>query len=296
MQNKKADYISLDDSQEKAVICRDHFKAFLRQEKFSENAAERIIAALSFVDFYISMIVTPKHRTVFEVSDVKDLISFQTSLMNDFSFMRKDREKGNQLGYALLEYIEFAKTLDPEHQVDAEVGITNDASSPKVHSHLTPDSTEKLKQKKLDKRQILLRKATEILQPIEDYLIEYKLYSIISFEYKGLFQDVDILKPVFERDLLTEEREIAQLISLMMKFNVPIPNRITSLRASLQRKKQLRDTIRDFENWLVGYVAYLRVDPLAIDSIYFSPGTGFNISFAAEDSSIITIVEKAAKK
>ena len=175
-------------------------------------------------------------------------------------------------------------------------GVKNCASSTKMHPLLTADSEEKLKYKKVDKRQVILRKAAEILQPIEDYLIEYKLYGIISFEYKGLFHDVDVLKPVFERDLLTEEREITQLISLMMKFNVPIPNRITSLRASLQVKKQLRDTIRDFENWLVGYVAYLRVDHLAIDSIYFSPGTGFKIIFAAEDSSIITVVEKAAKE
>lgn len=276
-----------DRDQGKVMNYRDPFKVFLLNDRFSENGAEKYINHLtSFVDYYISVIANPAHRTVFEVRDADILTKYYTALMGDFAFVTKDRSKGKQLGRALLEYIEFVKILPPVSQaVLSEEQKTN-------KENIAPDDIlVKATVENQNKRQELICNAKAILKPILEYLVEYQISSVITFEYHGAFQDVDVLSPRFHKDLNTEAEELCVLVSLMKKYRVMIPAILRERQENAKELKELKDTIRSFENWLVGYMAYLPLKRLEVDSIHYSPQEGFKIVLSGDDfkSSVIKI-------
>lgn len=271
------------DGKQGYVNYRDQFKVFLRKDRFSEYGAERFIDLLtSFVDFYITIIANPAHRTIFEVSDVDVLTNYHTALMGDFAFVTKDRSKGRQLGRALLEYIEFAKMLPSIEQPTPLEQSKEEIPAERPEASTPDDTLVKATVEMQNKRQELIRQAQAILQPIEEYLNEYQIGSIVKFEYHGSFQDVDVLFPKFKKNLNTEDEELCMLVSLMKKYEVSIPAELRKRQEDTRELKELKDTIRSFENWIVGYMAYLPLKKLEVDSISYAPDTGFKIALSGK--------------
>lgn len=286
--------VSSGGNQTETINYRDQFKTFLRKERFSEYGAERFLEALSFVDFYISMIITPNHRTVFEISDADILTKYHSALMEDFSFVTKDRSKGRQLGRALLEYIEFAKILPSVEQPAPQEQSKEEASAERLAMTTPDDTLVKATVAMQNKRQELIRQAQAILQPIEEYLNEYQIDSIVKFEYHGAFQDVDVFSPRFKKDLNTEAEELCELVSLMKKYGVFIPASLRERQGNAKELKELKDTIRSFENWVVGYMAYLPLNKLEVDSISYAPDEGFKIALSGKGIESIVVKMKTS--
>lgn len=263
---------------------RQQFKSFLLKDGFSEYGADIFIGLLSStVDFYIQLLANPNHKTVFEISDEELLAEYYSVLMQDFVFVSKNRSKEKRPGSALLKYIEFAKSLNTIQQNNiTKVSITENLKT-EENIVFFPDSTNKAKQTKTNLQQAYTRNILFILQPIDEYLIEYQLSTLVSFEYLSAFRDVNITQPCFKVDFDTEARELEELVSLMTKYDLPIPTSISRRLAQAKEQKELRDAVRSFENWIVGYIAYLNSETLEVESIIYSPHTGYTINLTGKD-------------
>ena len=203
--------------------------------------------------------------------------------MEDCAFITVDRSKGRKLGRALLEYIEFAKLLPSiEKPVPLEQS-TEEPTAERPETTTPDDLMAKATVAKRNNKQELIHQAQRILQPIEEYLNEYQIDSIINFEYRGAFLDVDILSPRFNKNLNKEAKELCELVSLMKKYRVTIPANLQKRQENAKELKMLKDTIYYFENWLVGYMAYLPLKKLEVDSINYSPEAGFKISLSGQE-------------
>lgn len=263
---------------------RQQFRTFLLKEGFSEYGSDIFLGHLSsIVDFFIKSLSNQNHRTVFEISNVELLTEYYSILMEDPVFVKINRSKEKRPGSALLKYIEFAKSLNTiQQQSITKVSITESLKTEK-NILFSPDSTNKAKLTKTSLQQTYTRNILFILQPIDEYLIEYQLSTLVSFEYLSAFRDVTITQPCFKVDLDAEARELEELVSLMTKYDLSIPTSIHKRLEQTKEQKELRDAIRSFENWLVSYIVYLKSETLEVESIIYSPHTGYTINLTGKD-------------
>ena len=132
--------------------------------------------------------------------------------------------------------------------------------------------------------QELIRKAAEmqsakIVQPIFEYMKSYGLDRELSFLYKGTIRDVDIYSPYFERGLHEKSDDFEKIVFLLEKHGMTVPEYIRSMQTALKKQNDLRKVVSQFENWLVGHMAYLDLEGLAIETIFYAPHSGFLIKF-----------------
>ena len=78
-------------------------------------------------------------------------------------------------------------------------------------------------------------------------------------------------------------------MSIRPKYGVTIPESIRERLALAKEMKEFKDTIRSFENWLVGYMVYLPLYGLDVDCINYSPKVGFKIALSGKgiDPSVV---------
>lgn len=134
----------------------------------------------------------------------------------------------------------------------------------------------------------LVRKASfvqssKIVKPIFENLCMYGLEKEIAFIYKGRNMDVDVLAPIFEVGMKSKQEDIDSIIFLLKKQGIPIPQDVRTHQLDLQKRIELKQSICYFENWLLGYMVYLDLDGLTIDSVYYSHRTGFLVKFEGLD-------------
>lgn len=277
------------------VNYRNQFKVYLRKDNVSDRVAEKFISLLTtIVDFYIQLLADSHHKTVFEIADVDLLIKYRSILMNDPVFTTQNSANARLPEVALVDYIEFVKSLPEIKQSDMEVASKSKNSTSDIATPKPDDILVKAQLIQQNQRHELIRQAQIILQPIEEYLIEYQLTSIITFEYHSAFQDVDVIAPRFNKDVNTEAEELEQLVTLMRKYKVAVPTTILRRHVFAKEMKELRNNVRSFENWVVGYVAYLPLKYLEVHSIYYSPDVGFRISLSGNNIDPTTIKIKTS--
>lgn len=291
MEGNRSEAASHDNNRNEVINYREQFRDFLHKDRFSDYGAERYIDSLvSVVDFYIQILADPNHRTVLEITDVDLLTQYYSILMNDFTFVNQNRSKQKRPTAALLEYIEFARSLPSLQQqlaTSEESPSLTKGSKPEIVKICNRTTTAQLL--KQSQKQQIINQARVIIRPIEDYLQEYKLSSLIVFEYHGVIRDVDVKAPRFKRDITTEAQELTELVSLMKKYEVAIPLSIRQRHDIALEQKAMRDNIRAFENWIVGYMAYLPKTQLEVNSIYFSPDSGFRVCLSGTNVAPVVV-------
>lgn len=279
----------------KATDYRNQFRTYLLQDKFSSHGCDVYINLLSsVVDFYIQVLADLSHKTVFEVTDVNLLTKYHSILMQDRVFVSLNRSKGKRPESAFLKYIGFIKKLDlaNTHKTLGTslegISANNEIKPQEDHSAIRARQTDN------NQRQRYIKKAQFIIRPIEEYLNEYQLASIIAFEYINAFRDVDVIRPRFNNDLETVTRELGELVSLMTKYNLQIPLSIRRRQEIASEQKELRDTVRAFENWIVGYMTYLSSGEIEVESVSYFPDSGFRIDLTGKGITPISISMKTS--
>lgn len=121
--------------------------------------------------------------------------------------------------------------------------------------------------------------SSKIIIPIYEYLRTCDLDSEIAFVYRGRISDVDILAPKFDFGVEERAADINTIIDLLIKNGMSVPEEILLHRRNLQRIIVLKKSIRDFENWLVGHIMYLDFGSLILESVYYTPQSGFLVKF-----------------
>lgn len=266
------------------------FRTYLLNDGFSEYGADKYIDSITtLVDFYIQLLINPHHTSVFDVADAELLYKYYHVLMQDFVFVNTNRSKGKRPGVELIKYIEFIKSLDSAKKVERLQKPAVNTSTSNLTSKKSDNRSIKAKATLQNKKQTIIQQARIVLRPIEEYINEYGLPSVLSFEYNSTFKDVDVFEPQFKTDLNNEAKELEDLICLMKKYNLATPQSIIHQCETAQKQKALRDTVRAFENWIVGYMAYLNSGSLDVDYINYSPDDGFKICLSGQNQSPILV-------
>lgn len=278
----------MDDSRNEAIDYREEFKEFLHKDRFSEYGIERYIDSLdTVVDFYIQVLANPKHKTVFEIADADLLTRYYTILMNDFTFVNQNRAKQKRPTAALLEYIEFVRTRPSPRRPEQKTQPK--AAHPESRYASVNTRATRAQLFLQSQRQAIIHQAQAIIRPIEAYLTECRLSSLITFEYHGAIQDVDVLSPRFKNDISTEARELGEMVSLMEKYEVAVPPGVRRRYELAREQKELRDNIRAFENWLVAYMTYLPTTGMEVHSIQYTPDAGFKVSLSDRNRTSVVV-------
>ena len=142
------------------------------------------------------------------------------------------------------------------------------------------------RQKRLRAKKAALLQKDLLLHPIEKNMKEYGLDRILTFKYSSDIRDVDVLDPIFGPEVQQNIEEIEQIVSLMTKNNLSVPQDVHNRKLALTKQLELKDSIRKFENWLLSHMTYTKIGDLKVESIYYSPRTGFMVKF--KDSEVQT--------
>lgn len=151
-------------------------------------------------------------------------------------------------------------------------------------NNLPVDPEVLARQRRLKAQKASILQTEQISKPIEESLKEFGLEQIISFKYTSSIRDVDVLEPVFTQEMKAEAEDLEKIVSLMKKNSISVPQDVLNRQLALFRQQKVHDTVRSFENWLVGYMTYLKLDDVEVESIYYSPRTGFLVKFVGLDS------------
>lgn len=146
---------------------------------------------------------------------------------------------------------------------------------------VNPEVAER--QRRLRAKKASMLKTELITGPILENLKESNLDKIVTFKYTGAIRDVDILSPSFSQDMVGEAEDLEKIITLMKKNKIAVPQDVLNRQQVLAKQSELRVSVRQFENWLVGYMSYLKLDDVEIESVYYSPRTGFLVKYVGLD-------------
>ena len=120
---------------------------------------------------------------------------------------------------------------------------------------------------------------SKIIDSLSEYLMVYGLYEEVAFIYNGDIRDVDILQPLFDRKIYQDIEDVETVIRLLDKQSIEIPQTVIRRKHALQKLIEQRTSIRQFENWLIGFITYLDIGELEVEVIYYSPIKGFIVKF-----------------
>ena len=136
----------------------------------------------------------------------------------------------------------------------------------------------------------------QIVDSISYYLRLYGLWRRIKFIYKGDIQDIDILSPEYSYDLIDNESDIETVIKLLERLEIAIPKDVLTKKMDIQKKKEERQAIKHFEEWLVGYFAYLDIEPYTVEALLYSDQQGVMVKFYELDQLFGKPIIPAKKK
>lgn len=123
----------------------------------------------------------------------------------------------------------------------------------------------------------------KIVKPIFENLEECGLDKLVSFVYRGDVRDVDILYPKFNAGMQEKQEDIEKIVFLMQKHGLNVTQSLQDDLVFLKKQIKLKATINNFENWLLSHLAYLDIDDLEVETIVYSPKSGFLLKFVGVD-------------
>lgn len=123
----------------------------------------------------------------------------------------------------------------------------------------------------------------KIVKPIFENLEECGLDKLVSFVYRGDVRDVDILYPKFNAGMQEKQEDLEKIIFLMQKHGMHITQSLQDDLDFIKKQIRLRTSIANFENWLLAHLAYLNLDGLEVETIVYSPKSGFLLKFVGLD-------------
>lgn len=301
---------------------KEEFEQYLASKGINRPSIRRYATTLKDdVDPLAIKLIGNEFKTVYFYDDLDIIKTLYELLVDEDSFKEMNRAKYNAPDVALRKYIEFLQechpektktsTPEPEPQVENKAETAETVQEQPETSMTTAggmtvaeiDATlkeldnlvELLKRNKLpvnpeveQKQQRLRIQRASILQTdtikkaINDNLREYDLDKIITFKYTGEIRDVEVFEPVFGPELQREAEEIEQIVNLMTKNNLSVPQDVKNRKLALSKQAELRGRVRNFENWLVGYLTYLKLGDIELEYVYYSPRTGVMITFKNE--------------
>lgn len=292
---------------------KERFEDYLLSIGLAQRSVKQYVSSIeNDVDPLIRDHFEHKYTSLYSIIDLSEVRRLSDLLDKDESFITLNRVRNKIPGMALRKYVAFVKDYDTEkteskvHEPDSGA-ITIEEIDSKLEE--LNNLSDLLKKNGLPEMPELFNKIEEynklkasfhlvpgILLPIENYLEEYKLSAVVTFKYRGAIRDVDILEPTFGPNINNEDGDIDEILSLIKKNQLPIPQDILDRSKTVSESKELRKTIRSFENWLVGYISYLKPGTPEIDTIYYSPQNDFVITFVGFESTPLSYSSKHVSK
>lgn len=123
----------------------------------------------------------------------------------------------------------------------------------------------------------------KIVKPIFENLKDCGLDNLVSFIYRGDVRDVEIVYPKFNAGMQEKQEDIEKIIFLMQKHGLHVTQSLQDDLVFLKKQIKLRTSINNFENWLLAHLAYLNLDDLEVETIVYSPKSGFLLKFVGLD-------------
>lgn len=123
----------------------------------------------------------------------------------------------------------------------------------------------------------------KIVKPIFENLEECGLDKLVSFVYRGDVRDVDILYPKFNAGMQEKQEDLEKIIFLMQKHGMHITQSLQDDLDFIKKQIRLRTSIASFENWLLAHLAYLNLGDLEVETLVYSPKSGFLLKFVGVD-------------
>ena len=297
------------------------YEDYLASKGINRPSIRKYVSALKDdINSLIRRSIEPSFISIFANNKLDIIQTMYDLLKSEEDYLALNRDKYNAPDVAFRKYIDFLEEMYPadtakqissqsesstkpgkdvsdEHPAPdgreisvSEIDATLDelenlvALLKKNNLPVNPEVEERQRRLRAQKASILQKEL--IIHPIEENMKEYGLDRIITFKYSDDIRDVDILDPIFGPEIGQNIEEIEQIVSLLTKNNLSVPQDVRDRRLALTRQQELKDDIRKFENWLVGHMTYTKMEDLEVESIYYSPRTGFMVKFKDLDVQI----------
>ena len=305
---------------------KEEFEQFLASKGINRPSIRRYATTLKDdVDPLANQLIGDDFKSIYYYEDLDIVKTMYELLVEEGAFKKLNLSKYNAPDVAIRKYIEFLQEWHPEQVAESAPvpepqeekktdtqepvqeqpttstatagGVTIeeiDATLRELDSLVTllkknnlPVNPEvELKQKRLRIQKASIVQTGAISKAINDNLVEYKLDGAITFKYTSAYRDVEVYDPTFGPELQREAEEIEQIVNLMTKNNITVPQDVKNRQLALSRQTELRGRVRNFENWLVGYLTYLKLTDIELEYVYYSPRTGVMITFKNEETQI----------
>ena len=295
-------------------ITQKEYEDYLASKGINRPSIRKYVSALKDdINSLIRRSIEPSFISIFANNKLDIIQTMYDLLKSEEDYLALNRDKYNAPDVAFRKYIDFLEEMypaDTAKQISSQSESSTKPGKDVSDEHPTPDGCEisvseidatlnelenlvallkknnlpvnpevEERQRRLRAQKASILQKELIIHPIEENMKEYGLDRIITFKYSDDIRDVDVLDPTFGPEIGQNIEEIEQIVSLLTKNNLSVPQDVRDRRLALTRQQELKDSIRKFENWLVGHMTYTKMEDLEVESIYYSPRTGFMVKF-----------------
>ena len=290
------------------------FEDYLAAKGINRPSIRKYVSALKDdINPLIRRCIEPSFISIYANNKLEIIQTMYDLLKTEEDYLALNRDKYNAPDVAFRKYIDFLEEMYPSDQAkpistqersssESEKAVPDQSPLPeesaisvaeidatlkelenlvsllkKNNLPVNPEVEERQRRLRAQKASLLQKEL--IIHPIEESMKEYGLDRIITFKYSDAIRDVDVLDPTFGPELNQNIEEIEQIVSLLTKNNLSVPQDVHDRRLALTRQQELKDKIRKFENWLVSHMTYTKAEDIEIESVYYSPRTGFMVQF-----------------
>lgn len=298
------------DSQNETI--KKEFENYLAKKGFRPMIINHYMDIISVdIDGIIRRITNSSFNSLFSTTDMVAVKSIISKIKEENIYKLLNVRKNNALERVLQRYLRFLEEYYPKSYVHPTEFVNSVNTKPSKESSEGSRNREAVSSDEIDKRiedleslkgllkknnipvteeisekqrQLKLQDDLQLLMPIELYLEDNKLKSSIVFKYMESIKDVDVLSPKIIPPSKDEIEDMEKIVSLMTRNGLSIPKDVQDRHRLLNQQKEAYRNIRNFENWLVGYMTYLRLPNLTIESISYSPSSGFIIKYEGRNA------------
>ena len=305
---------------------KEEFEQYLASIGINRPSIRRYATTLKDdVDPLANQLIGDDFKSIYYYEDLDVVKTMYELLVEEVEFKKLNLSKYNAPDVAIRKYIEFLQEWHPEQaaksapvpepqeekktetpepvqeqpttswttaggmtvkEIDATLSELDNLVALLKKNNLPVNPEVELKQQRLRIQKASIVLTDEIKKSITDNLNEYNLDKVITFKYTDEIRDVEVFDPVFGQELQREAEEIEQIVKLMTKNNLTVPEDVKNRKLALSKQAELRGRVRNFENWLVGYMTYLKPVDIELEYVYYSPRKGVMVTFKNEGTQV----------